>query len=586
MAAAETTLLPQTGGLGIRAGQASQTGAREANEDCMGLRIPEEPLLTLKGAAAVIADGVSSAEAGREASESCVQSFLSDYFSTPDSWTVRTSAQKVLTALNRWLYSQGQHLLEAHRGYVSTLSILVLKSRTAHLVHVGDTRIYRVRDGRLEQLTRDHATQLREGAAMLTRAMGMDVKLELDYRALDLAPGDVFFLSTDGVHDYVPSDLLAVRIGSGLLAGRALESICRDLCALAASRNSPDNLTCQLLVVDSLPGEDADELHRRLTQLPFPPPLDAGTVMDGYRVEAEIHASARSQLYRVTELASGATRVMKTPSLNFEDDPAYLERFVMEPWIARRVAGPNVVPVVDPASPPTTLYYLMEWVEGETLAAWIQRESPGDIASALAWVDQLATGLRCFHRRETLHQDLKPDNVLLGADGVARIVDFGSCYVAGVHEIAVPLERDGILGTAPYTAPELRLGRGAGLRSEQFSLGILVYEMLTGAHPYGEALSDLHSTRGLDRLRYQPSYHHHPMIPVWMDAAIRRAVQPDPAKRYDEISEFLYDLHHPNPVYLNETPRPLIEREPVRFWKGVAGLLAAALAVAIGFLVR
>lgn len=148
--------LPITAELRVTVGQATAKGAKEDNEDCMGLRVPEGTALTLKGVAAVIADGVSSAEAGREASESCVKNFLTDYYSTPDVWTARTSAQAVLTALNRWLYSRS-HGLEAHRGYVSTLSALILKSRTAYLFHVGDTRIYRYRAGDLDQLTRDHS---------------------------------------------------------------------------------------------------------------------------------------------------------------------------------------------------------------------------------------------------------------------------------------------------------------------------------------------------------------------------------------------------------------------------------------------
>jgi len=156
MAAPDLRALPLEGGLRIRAAQATETGPREANEDCMGLLIPEEPLLSLKGAAAVVADGVSSAEAGRQASETCVQNFLSDYFATPEPWSVRTSAQRVLTALNRWLYSQGRHLPEARRGYITTLSILIVKSRTAHIFHVGDSRIYLLRGGRLTQLTTDH----------------------------------------------------------------------------------------------------------------------------------------------------------------------------------------------------------------------------------------------------------------------------------------------------------------------------------------------------------------------------------------------------------------------------------------------
>ena len=93
-------------------GQHSAPGVKPINEDAIGIRIPDAQLLTSKGAVAVIADGVSSAEAGREASEACVRNFLSDYYSTPDSWSVKKSAQQILTALNRWLYGQSQRCLD------------------------------------------------------------------------------------------------------------------------------------------------------------------------------------------------------------------------------------------------------------------------------------------------------------------------------------------------------------------------------------------------------------------------------------------------------------------------------------------
>jgi len=105
----------------VTVAQATNAGIKPRNEDCIGIQIPKEPALTIKGMVAVIADGVSSAEAGKEASESCVRNFISDYLSTPDSWSVKTSAQKVLTALNRWLYGQGQHFINAHKGYISSV---------------------------------------------------------------------------------------------------------------------------------------------------------------------------------------------------------------------------------------------------------------------------------------------------------------------------------------------------------------------------------------------------------------------------------------------------------------------------------
>jgi serine/threonine protein phosphatase PrpC len=110
--------------------QASAAGKKPVNEDSMGLYVPEGAALTHKGAALVIADGVSAAEAGREAAEICVQTFLDDYFGTPDAWSVETSAERVLTAINRWLYGRSSALEDTRRGYVSTLSALILKSHT------------------------------------------------------------------------------------------------------------------------------------------------------------------------------------------------------------------------------------------------------------------------------------------------------------------------------------------------------------------------------------------------------------------------------------------------------------------------
>ena len=115
--------------LDVEASQHSSAGIKPQNEDSIGIRVPEGAALTTKGIAMVIADGVSAAEAGKEASEACVKGFLSDYYSTPDSWSVKKSAHRVLTALNRWLYGQGQKFIDVHKGYVTTLSVLIIKSQ-------------------------------------------------------------------------------------------------------------------------------------------------------------------------------------------------------------------------------------------------------------------------------------------------------------------------------------------------------------------------------------------------------------------------------------------------------------------------
>jgi serine/threonine protein phosphatase PrpC len=563
------------GRLDLTAAQASDAGLRAANEDCMGLRLARGSSRTMKGVAAVIADGVSSAAAGREAAEVCVQSFLSDYYATPDSWTVKHAAKVVLTAMNRWLYAKSHGTHDAHRGYLSTFSALVIKSRTAHLFHVGDSRIHRLRNGELEQLTRDHATQINDRDRFLTRAMGMDPDLEVDYQEVEVRVGDSFFLSTDGVHDWLSLERIRDALHEGLASDDPFEKVCLRIIADAKQAGSDDNLTCQLIRIDAVESANRDEVVRQLTELPFPPLLEPGMRLDGFRIEREIHASPRSQIYVVVDEESGHKYVMKTPSVNFEDDPAYIERFVMEPWIGRRVQSHAVVRVIDNPRRPSFLYYLTEYIDGITLSRWREEHPDADIRDVVNLVGQIATGLRAFERREMIHQDLKPDNVIVDGDGRVQIIDFGSCWVAGIQEIAAPITRDAALGTASYSAPESRWGETAGTRSELFSLGTVAYELLTGHLPYGEAIEACRGPLDFRNLEYVPSYHHNPMIPIWVDGALRKAVSVSVTRRYETLSEFIYDLRHPNARFLANGHRPLIERDPVRFWKAAAGILFA-----------
>ena len=145
--------------LTISVGQYSDKGRKKTNQDFHGILIPDEPLLGMKGIAVALADGISSSDVSQIASESSVKSFLTDYYCTSEAWSVKTSAQRVLAATNSWLNSQtrqSQYLYDKDKGYVCTLSAMVIKSTTAHLFHVGDSRIYRVVGNALEQLTEDH----------------------------------------------------------------------------------------------------------------------------------------------------------------------------------------------------------------------------------------------------------------------------------------------------------------------------------------------------------------------------------------------------------------------------------------------
>ena len=159
----------------------THAGSRKSiNEDAIGYRVPDSDLLSTKGAVAVVADGVSSAEAGREAARRSVKAVLNDYYKTPELWSVKHAVQKTLTGINSELYELGREMPDESRGYICTLSMVVIKSHLAYLFHVGDSRIYRLspRDNTFSQLTRDHVAAISDRKQYLIRAMGMDTTLK------------------------------------------------------------------------------------------------------------------------------------------------------------------------------------------------------------------------------------------------------------------------------------------------------------------------------------------------------------------------------------------------------------------------
>lgn len=533
------------GNLAITLGQYSIAGVKPQNEDFHGAYVPKGTGLDSKGIAVVLADGVSASEGGKEASQIAVRQFLDDYFSTPDSWTVKHAVTKVLGALNLWLYNQGQREYAGNNGLATTFCAVVFKSQTAHLFHVGDSRIYRLRDGQLECLTQDHRIQFGTEQAYLARALGIDARLDVDYHSQPLQVGDCYLLTTDGVHDVLDREMLASLLQGGF---RDPQQCAEKLGATALERGSQDNITCQIACIDNLPQADKDEFYNKLTHLPFPPDLKAGNVLDGYLILRELNATSRSQVYLAEDmLDTGMGKVViKTPSQNFNDDPLYIDLFLHEEWVAKRLDSPHLIKVVERASRPRTfLYSVVEYIEGQTLRQWMQDNPTPSVAQVRATVDQIARGLRIMHRLEMIHQDLKPDNVLIDYHNTLKIIDFGSTRIAGLAEINSALQHSYIVGTASYSAPEYFQGGVGSNRSDIFSLGVIAYEMFTGKLPYGEIEPEKAVKK---RFTYSPARWHNPAVPDWVDAALEKATHPNPEKRYALLSEFVADLTRPDPI--------------------------------------
>jgi serine/threonine protein phosphatase PrpC len=556
--------------LKLSVGQCSDKGRKETNQDFHGAFMPREPQLGAKGVAVALADGISSSDVGHVASEFAVRGFLDDYYCTSDAWSVKTSALRVLGATNSWLYSQtqqGQGRYDKDRGHVCTFSALVVKSTTAHVFHVGDGRVYLLRDGSLEQLTNDHRVFVSPDKSYLSRALGIHSQLDIDYRSLPVEQGDVFLLATDGVYEHVDPAFIVDALGTH---GDDPDAAARAIVEEAYRRGSPDNLTLQLVRVDALPAQEIGEIHQQLAELPLPPLLEPRAKFDGYTIVREIHGSSRSHIYLAVDDDSGDRVVVKIPSIDLGGDPGHLEAFLMEEWIARRIDSIHVLKPGRQTRERRYLYVVTEFIEGQTLAQWMIDNPAPDLETVRGLVDQIARGLQAFHRLEMLHQDLRPENILIDRAGTVKLIDFGSARVAGVAEATALAERSTMLGTPQYAAPEYFLWEEGTTRSDQFSLGVIAYRMLGGRLPYGAEVAKCRTAAEQKRLKYASLLQSRRDVPVWVDGAIKKAVHPNPERRYEAISEFLYDLRHPNRSFQSDRAPPLIERNPLVFWKSLS----------------
>ncbi len=558
--------------LKIRAGQKSYIGIKDTNDDCSGIHIPEDSLLETKGISAAIADGVSSSVGGREASECCVLGFLNDYYSTPESWTTKNSGEKVLRALNKWLYGESIRRFGDEYDMITTLSIVVLKATYAHIFHVGDSRIYRLRDNEFECLTNDHRHGFASSRDMLSRAMGIDTDLNIDYKNIGLETGDIFLLTTDGVHDFLTNKELKELLTSNITDA---EKTCSQIVKAASENKSSDNITCQILIVDDIPEVDEDEFFKHLLELPFPPPLSEGNVFEGYKIIRELHASNKTQVYLVIDNQTGGEMVLKTPSVNYSDNPEYINSFINEEWAGKCVNSPHILKVIDGNRKKQSLYYTTEFVEGISLRQWIDDNPNTDISKIRDIIGQISKGLEALHRKEIIHMDIKPENIMIDSHGTVKIIDFGSVSIGGLNEVRSPIDKTHLTGTLNYSAPECITGQGGTVQSDIFSLAVITYELISGKYPFGENIS--YNKKSLKKARYRHLSHGDRNIPRWIDGAIERGLDYNPLKRHETPGEFVFELSRANSRYLLKKAAPLIERDPLKFWQILAlifGLMA------------
>ena len=561
----------QAGELVLAAGFATATGPREDNQDFGGVHLGTALERARHGVIAAVADGVSGGNAGRAAAELAVRALIEGFYAMPDTLGPARAMHMPLAAFNRWLHTQARG--ETMANSATTLTALSLRGRRAHLVHVGDSRAWRFSAGRLTCLTSDHVRPEPDLRHVLIRALGLEHELRLDHTTIELAEHDRLVLTTDGVH----GPLSHGRIAAILERQASAEATAEELVEAALKAGGRDNATALVVDVVRLPEPDHDGILAGLTGLPVADPPPPGASIDGFRIERVLSEGRYAILLAAQDTEDGSKVVLKFPRPNALSTRAVRLAFARELLLAQRVSSPYVLAAY-PVRPErqTALYCVQPLLQGETMAARLERGLPA-LDSALEAAVALTRGVAALHRLEVVHRDIKPENVMLTADGGLKLIDLGVARLPRVEDF----HGDEIPGTPGYMAPEQFDGHAGDALTDQFALGVTLYRWLTGKWPFGEQ-------EGFQRPRFgrpPPPSRHRPEVPSWLDDAVLTAIQPEREARFGDVVELLRALEGGGPMLkiAKLRGRPLIERDPERFWMIVSAVLAIALIASLAF---
>jgi serine/threonine protein phosphatase PrpC len=549
----------------------SAAGPRPNNQDFAGAVFGADLPEPRRDVVAALADGIGSAKGGRVAAETAVRGFLDGMCDLPESTEVQRAAARVLDALNAWMHAQGTRDPNL-AGMGCTFTALVLRGRLAHVVHIGDSRVYRLRGDRLTQLTTDH---VREGgadrSATLYRALGVESALRLEYTVLPMARHDRFLLCTDGLYGWATDETIA-----DILSERSAPAdTARALVRIAIDSGTRDNCTALVLDVLELPTAELSTLATA-TQLPIIPVPRGGETIDGFVLKSLLSDGRYARLFAATDEVEGGNVVLKFPKPQASEAAEQRAAFEREAWVGTRVHSPGLGRIIEqPHGRQSCLYTLMPLYVGELLETRLARPPAVGLEQGRDIAIRLAGAVATLHRDGIIHRDIKPDNVILEQDGALKLIDLGVVRIRGLEDSSP--ER--IPGTQAYVAPEMFTGEPGNEATDIYALGVTMFRTYTGEFPYGnsDATSSPNRDRPLDLTVLRPD------LPAWLQATLGRAIARDPAERFRDMGEFAAEMEAgpARTAMLARRSLTLYERYPLRFWQVLAVLLALALLTSV-----
>jgi serine/threonine protein phosphatase PrpC len=562
---------------------------RPHNEDYVGFWQPE----TLeekrnRGAIAVLADGVGGMGRGEVASRLSVEEALKGFRGAPGDTAPQQLLTQIFNAANLAVYDKGMENHGASR-MATTLAVAIFRNDHVTVGNVGDSRVYLARRAEIKQISTDHSyvamqrkfgliseedAKHSENRSILTRSVGLDPVIRVDVEDMAVQKGDHLVLCSDGLHTCVTDGEICDIVGR-----YAPGPACRQLVALAEQRGSEDNVSVQVIQIDEV---EAVDYHRGVpvysapAEKPVTREVEAGQLLDDrFFIHEMISRSGMATIYRATDRQTKQMVAVKVPLMQFESDPGFFARFQREEEIGLKLNHPNTLKFI-PVEKKSRPYIVTEYLRGYTLSHLLTNVRPMPITDGLKLASRICDTLAYLHEQGVIHRDLKPQNIMMCYDGTIRLMDFGIARGGDGRRITYTGFTPA-MGTPDYMAPEQVKGKRGDARTDIYSLGAILYEMLTGQQPFeGEnplvimnarLISDPVAPRKVN-----------PELSPQIEEIILHAMERDPAKRYASAAEMKTEIDNPNAVTVTGRADRLQAQVPWKQgWRKYQGLILTLL---------
>jgi serine/threonine protein phosphatase PrpC len=547
----------------IKYASLSVTGpVRPHNEDAVGFWQPTSQAdWRSRGAIVVLADGVGGQDRGEVASnlarDAACKVFCGCRPGTPPGQLLF----EIFNAANISVFDDNLHIKGGGGKMATTLTVSIFRHNEVNIGHVGDCRVYLVQQNRIRRMTNDHSyagVQLKLGLitiedsvnsplrSVLTRSLGPEPTVRADYHTAVVNAGDILVQCCDGLWMKVTEGEIQSIVGR-----LSPEDACKELVNLAERRGADDNLSVQVvhvLTVERVSYYRGLPTYQKESQGIMGTELEVGETLDGrYRLMDIVAKSGMATIYKAEDVKDGSVLALKVPFMQFESDPGFFSRFQREEAIGKALNHPYILRLMDdPGMRKSRPYMVMEYLEGQTLGHLMNSVRPMPVPDALKITGRICEALSYMHEHEVVHRDLKPDNVMICNDGSIRIMDFGIAKFEGQRRLTFGGFTPA-MGTPDYMAPEQVKGKRGDPRTDVYSLGAILYEMVTGSTPFEGANPFIIMNSRISGDPVAPRKKNPDLSPK-VEEIILHAMARNPQERYESALAMKRELDNPESV--------------------------------------